>query len=931
MKDIDNNEKEKKNRIVIYIIVLIVILLSLITSCSCTSRFFGKIGDLFRNEGIFVLDNDAGDQEIIRNKDLRFDKDVLEISLSDIKAKLSYTYKNINPDKLTCSTSDADIATCYVQDGFVVINPKKIGTVTITLQTNANGKTYEATATVIITDAKRKIMLANKSGTINLYYTNKKIVAYNLFGISGSVSVTSSDEKIATAKVLDGVIKITAFKKGKAKITVSVVYNGEVYEATYDLTVINQSPTSGSTGGNQSTKPGTSDNTTGGDSESDTRDTNNYLETLAGKKNSSGNKYDLNEEFVKTDSNKVYTINVPYNEKNISLIAKPESEKYSKITYTLINNSNPNGKELSNLDDIPLDSGDNIVKIVVTAENGSTREYTVVIHKPVRTINIDGDIHNINISDGLYTLNYHVYDDDEQNEVNDYKVDDLNLVTDFKGEVKIYKGYITLIPDKEMIDKEATLSLTIRDNNAQDSTKIKVNYDYYLGGPNQIKKYDISYFDADDSSKTIIINTNAFSNEENGVDWKYDKDTKVLTICSKTNKSTCIYVEANGDISSLEYKSGSGEDSLAIVVNGNINDKGEGKGILKVSGTAFDRDIPDAFDIEVSIHQKFNVTISANATKYGDDVFFADVEYDKNGNITKLVKRTEIVNGKNENIKVYEHVITGIGNNIIDLADFAAFRASTTGCEYYKVESFNTKADGTGTTYTISEVISIANKNLVNNLELYAIYAKDPIKIIGSVESEKFEYLTLKDDPEITNIAQHLFYNKDYAKYYGTNANDSYKKVIYPGVSGIYDMYFVNANDTIKTIKGLSLEEIDTICVSEKGVNGCLSMAYSILYNNQAFYGSENRYEILNKGQKGAVQYITLPDIKLDGKKTTSDEIGIQLKWKWVEESEGYNTTDELDTLIGNKSAEASNDKSINDLYKLRVGVKYTTEDTQCK
>ena len=924
-----SDEKEKqKNRIIIYIVILIIILLSLITSCSCTSKFFGKIGDLFKNEGTFILD-DTGSQEIISNQELKFDKNTLTISLSDVKTKLSYTYKNINPDGLTCTTSDADIATCYVENGYVVINPKKVGTVTITLQGNANGKIYEATAIVNVTEAKKKLELASKSGTINLYYTNKKIVAYNLIGISGDIQVTSSDKSVATATIKNGVIQIKALKPGKAEITLSVSYNGTIYTATYKLTVINKAPTSGSTGGNDSVKPGTDGNTTGGEKPSDTKDTNNYLSVLAGKENASGKTYNLKEEFVKTDSDKSYTIDVPYNEKTISLIATKESEK-STITYTLTNKKYPNGKPLTNLDDISLASGDNVIKIVVTAENGSQREYTVVIHKPIRTIAIDDDIYNINISVGKYTIGYQVLDDD--NTVESYNVDDIELSKDFEGIVTLEKGKIILIPNESMIDKDGNINLTIKDNKESDSTKVHVNFDYYIGGENQVKKYDISYSDADDNSKTIIINTNLFSSDskENGVDWSYDSASKTLLICSKTNKSKCINIVATGDITSLAYQSGSGEDSLAIIVNGNVNENGEGSGQLTVSGSAYGKEVPDSFDIEISIHQIFNVTISANKEKYGEKVFFGNASRDEFGNITKLIKKTEIVDGKLQYLQEQEKLVSGIGENIIKLSEYEAYLEKD-GCEYYPVERFNTKPDGTGKSYTIDEVISLENKNLVKDLKLYAIYSDIPVKVTGTIERESFEYLTFEDDKEITNVSQHLFYNKDFAKYYGENANDEMKKVIYPGVAGIYDMYFVNDNDILKTITGLKLEETDTICVSEKGVKGCLSMAYSVLYKDKAFYGTESRYELLNKGKKGALANITLPDIPLMGKKTTSDEIGIQLKWKWVEEEEGYKTSDVLDTLIGNKAAASATNTSINDLYKLRVGVRYTIEENQCK
>ena len=116
-----DEEKDKLRRRIMMIVIIILIILSLITSCSCTSNFFGRIGELFRNEGDHPITGEDNDPENIKNKYLKFDTDKMEISLSDSKAKLSFSYRNINPKEFTCTTSDASIATCYVENGYVVI------------------------------------------------------------------------------------------------------------------------------------------------------------------------------------------------------------------------------------------------------------------------------------------------------------------------------------------------------------------------------------------------------------------------------------------------------------------------------------------------------------------------------------------------------------------------------------------------------------------------------------------------------------------------------------------------------------------------------------------------------------------------------------------------------------------------------------------
>lgn len=256
-KEIQNEDEKRKRRIIIIIIIILIILL-LITSCSCTSKFFGKIGDLFRNEGSFNVEDGTNDSEVIKNQELTFDTDYVEMSLSDVRTKISFTYKHINPNGFTCSTSDADIATCYVSNNYVIVIPKKVGEVTIYLRTTANGKTYEASTKAVIKDVNRSISLSSESGTINLAYSKYKDVPYTLIGLSGEVTVSSSDEKVATAIVKDGILSITGLKTGNATITLTLQYNGMEYSAKYTLSVINTvSDSSSSTGTGKPSSPNT--------------------------------------------------------------------------------------------------------------------------------------------------------------------------------------------------------------------------------------------------------------------------------------------------------------------------------------------------------------------------------------------------------------------------------------------------------------------------------------------------------------------------------------------------------------------------------------------------------------------------------------------------------------------------------------------------
>lgn len=347
----DEENKDKLKRRIMMIIIIILIILSLITSCSCTSNFFGRIGNMFRNEGDHPITGEENDPENIKNKYLKFDTDTLEISLTDAKAKLSFSYKNINPKEYTCTTSDANIATCYVENDYVVINPKAVGKVTVTLKTTTNGKSYEATANVTITDSNRYIKLSSTKGTINLAYTKTKSINYSLVGIIGDVTVSVKDDAIAKATVKDGVLKITALKTGNTEITISITYNSIEYKDTYKLTVINDK---------NAGKPSKPDE---GNDKPQELDSNNRLKTLS---------MAWTDLHFDPETNE-YRVGVKWRNK-VTLKAEPESSK-AKVTYTF------NGQTVDDLKDLELKLGDNVVTITVTAEDGSVRVYRVVINK----------------------------------------------------------------------------------------------------------------------------------------------------------------------------------------------------------------------------------------------------------------------------------------------------------------------------------------------------------------------------------------------------------------------------------------------------------------------------------------------------------------------------------------------------------------------
>lgn len=440
--EIQNEEDKNKKRRIILIIILIILLLLLLTSC--TSNFWGKIGDLFRNEGNYTIDDGTKNPEIVLNKDLRFSSDAFEVYVSDSKVKLSYYYKNINPSEIICSTSDASIATCYVQDDYVVINPKKPGKVDIILQAETNGKIYKAIAKVEVKPADQKIHLFEEGDTININYTNQKVFSYQIEGITGKITVTSSDETIAKAAVKDGLIIITPIRPGKVYITVTIENNGTTIVKVYELIITGDEnpnkPNGGNTGSGNNEKPSKpSDPNNPTEPEKPSLDSNSLLKQL-----------NISDGYLNFNSQQFeYHVGVDANVSKVTLTAIPNSNK-AHLSYTF------NGKTVNSLKDLPLNVGDNTVLVTVTAESGAVSVYQVVINKASES---DNTLANILVDHGKLSPNFNKNVLDYTVSV-DYDVNKLNIdpvLSNPKSSVQyIYEG--------KVVDSLHDLSLKVGDN-----------------------------------------------------------------------------------------------------------------------------------------------------------------------------------------------------------------------------------------------------------------------------------------------------------------------------------------------------------------------------------------------------------------------------------------------------------------------------------
>ena len=564
IKETDDEEQKDNKKKIILIIALIIIILALISSCSCTSNFFGVIGNIFRNEHDVDITEDP-QEEVIKNKNLKFLEDKLEIDLGDNKSKLGFYYKNISPNEFTCQTSDASIASCYVENDYIVVNPYKEGTVTIYLRTKTNNKTYEATAKLTITDNSEKgIKLSETSGSINLAYESSKNVAYTLTGIKGNVTATSSDDSIAKGTIENGVLKITAYKVGEAKITLNITYNGTTYTSVYTVKVTNQ--INGSSTGTGTGRPNQGNQGNQGGS-STTPSTPTYnADKDSSLVNITSNKVDVGF----SADNTSYEFGVAWYTTKINFDV---TAKAGTVSYQYKRADSDKYEKVDSLKGLKLKSGDNIIIITVTSKDGSsTTVYRINVNKASGTylkniessdidlpkfnknttsysVTTDKDIVSLDVTKGnssqdvTYTFRGTPISEDDLSKlelINGSNMLEIKVTHD--EEDRVYKVNIIKENKQDPTDKNSLLSAL-----SDDLGNIKFNpnnYTYSYNVNNSTKSFILTA-DAEDSDAEVTIKYNGQEYKGTDIVSAEIKDLQegknTITVISKNGKNTTTY------------------------------------------------------------------------------------------------------------------------------------------------------------------------------------------------------------------------------------------------------------------------------------------------------------------------------------------------------------------------------------------------------
>lgn len=858
-------QEEKKNNKKIFLIILILLLLLLITSCN--ANLFGKIGSIFDGSSSYEIDDKTKDLEQEKNTSLRFIKKRGETTV-DASYKIEYI-SSLNTKKYQCTTSDAKIATCKVKGNYIHVYPKKKGKVTISVIAKVNGKKYIGTHLLTVTGSSRSISLTSDSGIIDLNQGNCLSIYYQLNNIDGVVEVTSSNKRVATATAKNGILTIKAYKAGKTTITLTVTYRGKTYKTTYQLTVTGKSSGSGKKT-SATTKPS---NTSPSNSTSSSSSTNNSTntETPSEKKSDISTLEDVKVVgFLTTKvagSNTKYQAKVNYDTSSIEIQPVKTNQK-ATIQYT-ISNQNGMNQEIEDITNIGLTEGDNILTMKVTSESlKSTTVYTLTIHKPIRDIEISKDITEIAIEAKKTDLLFQVMEDSNPTTDYDKKEIKTSITPNFMGDITIKEGKISITPTIQDIGKNFTLTLDYLGKTSSMNFTVTMKNYYATLNTNQ---YEFNYLD-DEVDSYIIVNTNLFRSDSpitktiipGGI--RLSNDTNYLDV-----------VSSNTDLLSFLYREEDNEDpssTLAILTDL----RGEGEATITVSGQAYGKEITP-FQSKVIITSKYRVTIDAGA-----------------GFFNSFTTKYQLLLDKGE---------------IVKLSDYVAYLVDDPKkCTYFELDSYNTKSDGTGTSYALEEEIEIHQ-----NLYLYAIYK----------EKEESKYIDLPDTGVMYLTDVDLFHNDAYYKKYKKD------KIIYPGANGSHTMYIENNSAKAIEIDSITLTE-DTMCTT----SGCINMGYILRYyvpsdvtqdtKYHYFYGSNDTYQILNQDsnvvrnhQDGlfsntiTANHDPSSPIELDPAKKDKNRVEIDLLWKWID------TDNQADTEIGKIKDDTD--------YTITVRIDYHTID----
>lgn len=936
-------EEAKKRRIIIEITIIIIILLLFITSCTA-HNYFGRIGKI-NKEVDTTIENDTNDLEINKNDKLTFDLDEdshRTIYLKDGDKKISFTLHGVEAKDFSCTTSDADIATCVVKDGYIIVKPLKVGKVVITLSTEVGKTKYIAQTTIFVESSSSYYNSASNNddknhnkkgkkksgsetsktnnrtkdtGTIYHYEDNKearlislKVDNYQLNPVFDEnnleyiVSVPSTTTSVnisgvtksSDAKIISGIGNVSL--TGESTIVKVVVESKSGNTLTYTIKI-------------------------------NKKENIDIISSDATLKSLDVEGYKLTPEFNSEIYR--YEMTIPYSQTAINVDAVANSQN---ALVTIDKNTN-------------LKVGDNEVLVKVLAENGNSKTYIIKVTRLdnekentnayLRDLTVTNATINPSFNKEIYKYNVSVDSNTSSLDLTAVAEDSTATVTiagnkDFKTGINVITINVKTIDGIEknyqiIVNKNANSTSTLANlevegyNISPDFTED--NLDYNLTIPYTVDDLNVLFTKKDDKETVEITgNTNLIAGQINVVEVKVTAEDLTTTTYRinvyKKEDPSLFYIN-----SYKSYKVGYNKNNnnyKNIIINSNIlegvitktyeNGKlilSDGKSTITLEAEDLvldyiedsDNSLDNAHIIKVNYNSIGNKTIKVIGTRKDIKID----EYTINFNIQNLYYVTLDANGGFFNELENSYHLSFYENEILDLIEYneAYKKTDEDNCLVYTLSKYNTLEDGSGVDYLLTD-----NINITSDMTLYAIYDETNTTTYTNVNQKL--YLT---DVDIFEL------------------DDGTKGLIYPGTQGSYVMHIKNTTDSKLTIKTMNLEE-DSICVD----GSCLNMGYIVKYTDDStngykyYLGNNNSYKILKditsvniNNPDGTVRHAT--EINLDGiVLNPQEETEISLLWKWVDD-------DASDTKIGNYVAEHED----NNTYYITVSFTFDKEDKSCE
>ncbi len=831
--------------------------------------------------------------------------------------------------KVSAKVSDSSIASVTVEEGRIHIVGKKKGHVTVTVTVTDNYGSYSTTYELTITDQNPQASSSKTSSSASASQKSHDSALKSLKTNQGKLSFQSQvhDYYLSVENQVDHVTLEAIPHSSKAKVQYR--YNGKTVSSLEDLAL----------------KVGTNEVTILVTAEDGS--TTTYTVTIERsartpvKDNALGqltvSEGTLTPRFDPDVLN--YQVTVDADVDHIDMNAVPK-EKNAKVQYRY------RGQEVSDLKDLPLQTGQNEVEIVVTDDDGNTRTYTVTIDKQKSTNN---QLKDLTASSGTFQEKFEPQNKTYHLEI-PYDEESLTLqavLADARSTVtyQVDGKTVSSLEDLNLEAGDHTIEITVTSED-----NVKNTYILYVHKKKRTLQFDNENYQFSTNNRHSIpytvyednlpLEAEDYQEEDVVVTWEggtfsgtvevhqgyievipdSEMDGKKLTFSATyhgetaqaevTFKASNYYLTTPTNHYDVDQTSEQSNRNLVFYNNffsqpENVRWKPleDAKGIriyeegnedvyidLYFDSDQFTvQDVTGSHSLNVVLETKKSGTLRAKGYVYGEEV--SDVEITIQ--VTQKYLLTLDANGGYFDLFTTTYTFQlGKEDMPFDLTEYIQGYLEDENCLHYALIGFS--KDKTSKTVEYDTTITIQEDTI-----LYAVYQQTPSE--EPVLEEKNLYLTDVD----------LFHNEEYFQLYNRD------KIIYPGAFGSYRMELVNNSSQTIEIKSITLEE-ETICMNEQD---CLNMGYIIKDLNQYYFGNSNdQYVILHRHAKTEkTGNLTKNVIEVPLTIPQNEKKEISLLWKWVD------TDNLVDTFIGNQAKQSD----VN--YRLTVSIQFTTTKTACE